>query len=79
MSASPANLQAPDLTDASVQKSIVDARDDANTIVDEIRQCKISGIFPLPKKGEVDKKTCDACEWRWKCPSTEKEYKFTAP
>jgi len=68
-----------DLTDASVQQSIVDARDDANTIVDEIRQCKTSGIFPLPKKGEVDKKTCDACEWRWKCPSTLKTYKFTAP
>lgn len=68
-----------DLSDSSVQQSIEDARNDANAIVDEIRRCKISGIFPLPKKGEVDKKTCDACEWRWKCPSTIKTYKFTAP
>ena len=68
-----------DLTDASIQQSIEDARKDANAIVDEIRKCKNSGIFPLPKKGEVDKKTCDACEWRWKCPSTLKTYKFTAP
>ena len=68
-----------DLTDPSVKKRIVAARNDADTIVNQIRGCKSTGIFPLPTKGTVDEKTCDACEWRWKCPSPSKKYKFTAP
>lgn len=68
-----------DLTEATVAQRIVDARLSANGIVELIRAAKARGEFPLPPKGSVDDKTCDACFLRWSCPSTSKTYKLQAP
>jgi hypothetical protein len=68
-----------DLNDALIQKKISSAYADAEKIVHEIRQAKLTGHFPLPKMGKVDTKTCDACEWRWQCPSTSKSYNMSSP
>ena len=68
-----------DLTSSTVSTCITAARDDANSIVEEIRNAKLTGKFPDPVKGTVDVKTCDACEWRWHCTSASKTYTLHAP
>lgn len=68
-----------DLADTSIIKKIKASKIEADKTVEEIRSCKSKGVFEFPKKGTVDTKTCDACEWRWSCPSTTKIYKINAP
>jgi hypothetical protein len=68
-----------DLTSSKVKQEIKRARLDADKTVDQIREAKAAGKFPFPPKGSVEEKTCDACEWRWHCPSTKKKYNLTAP
>lgn len=68
-----------DLKSKKVDKRVKVARVDADRTVDEIRAAKAAGSFPPPPKGSVDVKTCDACEWRWHCPSPTKTYRLNAP
>ncbi len=68
-----------DLTDKIVGDCITTARIEANEIVERIRSAKAAGRFPDPPRGSVEKKTCDACEWRWHCTSTVYDYTLQAP
>lgn len=68
-----------DLTDSSIESQIHRARGFANQVVQNIRDGKSKGTFPIPPKGSVDSQTCGACFLRWSCPSTDKEYTLQAP
>ena len=68
-----------DLSDPSTIKKIDSTKLEADKTVETIRNCTSAGVFQYPKKGTVDVKTCDACEWRWTCPSTGKKYTINAP
>ena len=68
-----------DLESDEAAARIEEARAEAEGIIAQIRTAREANRFPTPARGEVDRKTCDACEWRWSCTGAFREYRMTAP